>query len=286
MRTAKPASNPPITRDNDWGPEPKGKTPLLAQLGRPLVWVARGLAWLTEPEESRGRGKIQITGKALIFSAGMVYCFALTTESVLLLLNRGTRNIYGSDRVAEQIRFVPKLGVADGAQLGRLVPSPLKLARITSNFAFGWVPGYRAFGGTSFDDYLVWADPNFYVALVGAALTSILQAKAIRQVSLKVRRARLDQVRSHRVEDLSPKALTIAKIRAAEYQHAQVGGYAFDGLVILASYGFEISCFVLGFSLGDSSFAFLIINGVIQVFGFESCYRLSGLADDEEVINA
>ncbi|MBD2261392.1 hypothetical protein [Pseudanabaena sp. FACHB-2040] len=273
------------TRDNNWKPKASSKTPLLAQLGRPIVWIARGLAWLTEPEEAKGRGKIEITGKVLLFSAGMVYAYGLTTESLLVLLNAGTSEIYGSGRVAEDVRFVPKLGVSDGAQLGRVLPSPLKLVRLSSNFAFGWVPGYRAFGNTSFDNYLVWADPNFYIALVGAAVSGILQAKAIRSVSIKVRKARLDRVRKYRVDDLSPRALAIAKIRNAEFQYAEVDNYIFDGLVIVTSYVFEIGCFLVTFEHSGSTVVFLLLNGVIEVFGFESCYKLTGLTDleDEEV---
>lgn len=284
MKTANPAARAP--RDNNWKPEPIGKTPLLAQVFRPVVWTARALAWLTEPEESKGRGRVVITGKVILFSAGMVYSFGLTAESIHLLLNTSTRGIYGTERTAEEIRFMPKLGVDDGAQIGRVLPSPLKVARLTSNFVFGWVPGYKAFGNTAFDNYLVWADPNFYVAIAGAAITGILQAKAIRSVSIKIRKARLDKVRKYRVDDLSPRALTIAKIRAAEYQHAEVGGVVFDGVVIAASYAFEVATFLVGFDLAGSSVVFLLINGTIQVFGFETCYRLTGLTDVDEEVTA
>jgi hypothetical protein len=281
MKSATPSTP---TRDNNWKPEAAGKTPLLAQLFRPVVWVARGLAWLTEPEESKGRGKIAITGKVLLFSCGMIYAYGLTTESLLVLLNAGTREVYGSGRVAEDIRFMPKLGVQDGARLGRVLPPPMKLIRLSSNFAFGWIPGYRRFENTQFDNYLVWADPNFYIALVGAAVSGILQAKAIRSVSIKVRKARLDRVRHYRVEDLSPRALTIAKIRNAELAHAEVGNFVFDGLVIIASYAFEIGCFLVTFEHGGSTTVFLILNGVIEIFGFETSYKLTGLTDiDEEV---
>jgi hypothetical protein len=271
-------------RDNDWQAAPPPPTPLLAHLFRPLVWVARALAWLTEPEESRGhsRGKIAITGQVLLFSAGMIYSFGLTCESMLVLLNAGTREIYGTQQQAEAIRFMPKLGVEDGARLGRLLPSPLKLIRLTSNLAFGWLPGYQAFGNVAFDRYLVWADPNFYVALVLAAIVGLCQAKALRTVSIKVRKARLDQVRTYRVEDLSPKALTIAKIRNQEYRHAEVGNYLFHGAVIAGTYAFEIGTFLFSFAHAGSSLTFLVINGVIEVTGFEVCYKLTGLTDGDE----
>lgn len=274
----------PTNQENDWTPEKPEKTPLLAQLFRPVVWVARGLAWATEPEKIKSRGKVAITGKVLLFSCGMLYSFGLTTESILLLLKSQTQNIYSTRATPEEVRFMPKLGVEDGAEIGRIIPSPLKVVRLTSNFAFGWVPGYRAFGNTAFDNYLVWADPIFYVSVVGAAVTGILQAMALRKVSIQIRKARLDKVRHYRVDDLSPKALTIARIRAAEYKNAEVGGVVFQGAVILASYAFEGATFLLGFDLGDSNFAFLLINGSIQIFGFETCYRLTGIdTEDEEV---
>lgn len=284
MKSASPTANNSRARDNNWQPETAGKTPLLAQPFRPIVWAARALAWLTEPEESKGRGKIALTGKVILFSAGMVYSFGMTTESMLVLLSASTNSITGANRAAEEIRFLPKLGSDDGASLGRVLPSPLKLTRLASNFAFGWVPGYKAFKNTSFDNYLVWADPNFYLAALLGAVVGICQAKAIRTVSIKVRKARLDKVRSYRVDDLSPKALTIAKVRAAEYQHAEMDNYVFDGLVIFGTYVFEIGTLILTFDLAGSNIAFLALNGVFQVFGFEACYKLTGLTDvDVEV---
>lgn len=281
--SGQPAAQSSKARDNGWKAE-KTHTPFLAQLFRPVVWVARALAWATEPEQSKGRGKIAITGKVLLFSAGMIYSFGMTTEGMLVLLNEGTRDIYGGSNNAEDIRFIPKLGVNDGAAIGRVIPSPLKVARLASNLAFGWVPGYERFSNTQFDNYLVWADPNFYLAVVLALITNILQAKAIRSVSIKNRKARLDSVSGYQVQDLSPKALTIAKIRKTEYQNAMVGDYVFEGVVIVATYVFEISTFLLTFEHQGSNFAFLLINGAIEVFGFEASYKLTGLTDvDEEV---
>ena len=288
MKATQDKTPPPQTqngaRDNDWEANVP-RAPWFAQPLRPIVWVARALAWFTEPEESRNRGRIYLTGKLIIFSAGMIYCFFYTAESQLVLLTDTTREIASETRTAEDVRYIPKLGVNDGAEIWRFIPSPWKLIRLGSNMLFGWLPGYTAFTNVQFDNYLVWLDGNFLVGSLIGAIISLFQAKSLRSVSIKVRKARLEAVKRYKAQDLDPKSLTIAKIRNAEYQHALVGNYLFYGSAIILTYAYEIVTFVLAFELESSTIVFLLVNGLIEVTGFEVCYKLTGLTDiDEEVV--
>ena len=260
------------------------KTPLLANLFRPVLWVVRTLAWATSPsdeaDDSIRRGRMRVTGRVVLFGLGTIGSFLMSTESFYVLLHqRG--NLLPSEATAD-IRYVPKFGIDDGAKLGRVIPSPAKLGRITSNFLLGWIPGYSLFQGTAFDDHVVWLDGRFYIAMFAGGLVNIYEGKALRSVSLKLRKQRLDRVKGYQVEKLSERALDIARIRAMEYKSAKVGGYIGNGVAIVLTYAVEIGMFVMSVWSADLNAVGVIFNGLVEVFGFEFCLHQTGVIVHEE----
>lgn len=259
-------------------------TPLLANIFRPVLWVVRGLAWACSPsdeaDESIRRGPMRVTGRAVLFGVGTIASFAMSTESFYVLLHQ-EGNLLPTEATAD-IRFIPKFGIDDGAELGRIIPSPFKLGRIASNVLLGWIPGYGFFQDTAFDNHLVWLDGRFYIAAVVAGLVNIFEGKALRSISLKLRKQRLDRVKDLQVEQLSDRALDIARIRAMEYKSAKVGSYIGNGAAVIATYATEIGMFVISIWSADLNFVGVAFNGLFEIFGFEFCLSQTGVIVHEE----
>lgn len=243
------------TTNQGLSPEKKDK-PIGDKILAPLAWTAKSLAWVTNP-----------TGGARFALYGLsIYCAALSVESMMVSLPRITGQ---TQNKASDVRFVPKVGIRDGANVMRLVnPMPL-LSAATDGF-MSMLPFYVKSGTR---EYSVWTDPNYYMALLIAIAIQAVEARALRAVSLKVRKKRLDDVAKHEVPDLNPKAVHIAKVRAAEYKNAGIGSYAMNGLVVVGAYALEIGAF-FGSIAGGMGLA-QCIYGLVTIFGFEFAWNLA-----------
>jgi hypothetical protein len=259
-----PEGNPPTTKQ--WGHQVK-RRPIGAYLFAPAEWLAKAIAWTTNPS---GGAKY-----ALYIAAAA--SFGLSVESLYSVMPRQ------DERSAAEIRFIPKPGVNDGADLSRLIPNPLGLLQVGIDALLSWLPFYSKLGSGFSPTFLVWTDLNFYAAILFSSVIQGIEARIIRRVSIDLRKRRLDAVKHRQVEDLSPQALAIAKVRALEYEYAGLGDYAFAAVAILSTYLIEGGVFFRTlYTVPGISSAALLIYGLLNVFGFEVFWALASAPEDEE----
>ncbi|MEO1401903.1 MAG: hypothetical protein AAFV72_11735 [Cyanobacteria bacterium J06635_1] len=263
-----PEGSTPATKQ--WGSRVK-RRPIGAYLFAPAEWVAKAIAWTTNPS---GGAKY-----ALYIAAAA--SFGLSVESLYSVMPRQ------DERPAAEIRFVPKPGVEDGADLSRLIPNPFGLLGAGIDALLAWLPFYAKLGPGFGPEFLVWTDLNFYAAILFSAVIQGIEARIIRRVSIDLRKRRLDAVKNRKVVDLSPQALAIAKVRAKEYEYAGLGDYAFSAMAILSTYLIEGGVFFRTlYTVPGISSAALLIYGVLNVFGFEVFWALASAPDNEELVGA
>ena len=186
--------------------------------------------------------------------------------------------------VVSNHKFIPKPYLDDGADIGianpvdaglMLVDTGLKVLDATLPFNIKLRVPYNPNS--------IWLDPNFYVALALSLMLQVFQAKALRAVSVEIRKRRVEKAKQFKPIDLSPDELAITKIRTIEYNNVHVAGYVGSMVAILASFGLEI-----GIGLSSLSAA-TTVNGVAQLiyviaqaFGFEFFVNiLLGMDEDE-----
>jgi len=157
----------------------KRKAGFAHALMAPVRWGAKSCVWLATPTRSGGA---QYIAYALSFG-----CFGMSVENFYVAMH---------PQAKEDHRFVYKLGlVDDGAEMGRLLPFPAAL-KVVHDIGVWSANLFGADLRHSYNpkiDLIVWADPKFYAAIVGAFILSALQAAALRQVSLQTRKAQLAQ---------------------------------------------------------------------------------------------
>ena len=238
------------------------------------------LSWLTGqslPSRSKSRGEI------IVLSTLALACAALSVEAWYEVMPRNLVPT-GNASASANHKFVPKPYIEDGADIGlanpvdaglMLVDAGLKVLDATLPFNIKLRVPYN--------QNSIWLDPNFYVALLLSLMLQTFQAKALRAVSVEIRKRRVEKAKQFKPIDLSPDELAITKIRTIEYNNVHVAGYVGTMTAILFSFGLEI-----GIGLSSLSAA-TTVNGVAQLiyviaqaFGFEFFVNiLLGMDEDE-----
>jgi hypothetical protein len=241
----------------------------------PVKGIAKACMWFVTPTRSGGA---QYVMYALTFG-----CFMLSVENVYVGMNR-------KDPAGH--RFIPKLGlVEDGSEIARLLPFPGVLDSMQNavlgavNFSMQAIaPGTKPFRDNYNPklDLIVWADPNFYAAIVGAGVLSALQAIALRQVSLEVRKTQLQKAQK-KDESIAAatsqssyqqrKRLETRVIETQVKQHGNGKVLMFGALVAL-SYVAEFLMFAMSAKPGTPFFQSLIL-AIASTVGTETSYTLA-----------
>lgn len=249
---------------------PKSR-PFGAFLLAPVEWACKSLAWLISSDKNGG-AKFILYGMAL-------YSFGVSAETVYVALPVSDS---AKNADIESVRFLPKPGIDDGANIRYLSPLPTAsnaLKRLANWTVGNLVPFYPKH--TIEPRWSVWSDPNFYLAATVAGLIGLIEAKAIRRSadSWERKRKRFEQLNKRQVPDLNPKAVMAARIAREELQTDGTGNYAMVALLIIGVYGTEFYCFFRSLSGLEIPFVTTIIYALVNVFGFEICWAL---ADDSE----
>lgn len=258
---------------NGLKPTHKRKGGLAHALMAPVKWCAKSCVWLATPTRSGGA---QYIAYALSFG-----CFGLSVENFYVAMH---------PKEKDEHRFIYKLGlVDDGANMGRLLPFPAAL-KVVHDVAVWSANLVGADIRSSYNpriDLIVWADPKFYAAIVGAFILSALQAAALRQVSLQTRKAQL--ARSRELDaavgaavasgfESRIKKRTETVLREQQVKHYGNGKVLTFGSLIALSFLFELWLWAMSAKPGTPFFQSLIL-GLASTVGPEMSY---GLAKDFE----
>lgn len=277
-----PQSSPgqvPPTPPGSPGIKPnKSKSNIGHVLLKPIKWGAKSLAWLATPTKSGGA---QYVMYALCFGTYM-----LSVENFYVAMHK--ENPAGH-------RFIYKLGLTeDGADLVRLIPLPGVLDGIQnavlgiSNWAIKGVnPDAQPLKDTYNPklDLIVWGDPKFYAAIVGAFVLSALQAVALRRVSLEVRKRQLEEAKKldgsiekaiegmSKYEQRKVERLE-TKVRKAQVKSYGNGSILLLGSLVLGSYFLEGAMFFASAKPGTPFFQSMIL-AIGSMFGPECSFAIA-----------
>jgi hypothetical protein len=248
------------------GIEPEPELTGLAKLMSPIEKFGKTYFWLTDSSPKEG-------GAKYILYLLSLYCAAMSWESMYASFPVAL----GIRDKAESVKFLPKVGINDGANPANLL-NPMELvATVTNMFpALSPVPLPKV-TKTSPQALL---DPTFWIAGVMSLGIATYQAKAVRSISIAARKRRLDAVASYKTPKLDPNSLAIAKVRKKEFENAGMGNYVTSGLMIAGSYAIEAVSFAASIAGGNSNGVAVFINGLGSVFGAESFYNAT-LDDDQ-----
>lgn len=251
---------------NGFNPD-KDSKPIGETLLAPLKWTVRSVKWLTEPR----------SGSKYVLYTLCVYSLMLSTEALYVALPSTAK------RPAIERRFMPKIGINDGSDISRLVNLSNFVATVKEITA-AFLPIQLKIPAKQ---WTVWGDPSFYLCLVLAIAIGAIEARALRAVSISMRRKMAERLAKHRPLELDPKSLTIAKVRAAQYQNAGMGRLIWNWIAITGTYTIEFGSFFSSQAgvRGSAGLASLIY-AFITVFGFEAFLSLADTTDieaDEEV---
>lgn len=239
---------------------------------------AKGVMWFLTPSKSGGAQYIAY--------AMCLACFGLSVENIYAGMKKDSPT---------SVRFIPKLGlVEDGADLVRILPLPGVLDAV-QNTALGVVNGAIKFADPAAEplrdnyrpkpDLVVWKDSKFWAAFVAAAMISALQAVALRQVSLEVRKRQLEA--AAKKDKAIAQSLEMAQstyeqrklrrlettVRRAQVKNHGNGAILIFAAVVASSYILEAWLFIVGVKPGTKGVP-LVVMSLASMFGVEGFYAL------------
>lgn len=249
------------------GIEPEPELTGLAKLLNPIAKVGKTYFWLTDSSPREG-------GAKYILYTLSIYCAAMSWESMYASFPVAL----GMRDKAANVKFLPKVGINDGATLSNLV-NPMELVNTVTN-AFPALSPVKPIAVKKTSPQALF-DPTFWIAGVLSLGIATYQAKAVRSLSIAARKRRLDAVSSYKAPKLDPNSLAIAKVRKKEFENAGMGNYLVNGLMIAGSYGIEAVSFAASIAGGSSNGFAVFINGLGSIAGAETFYNAT-LEPDEK----
>lgn len=212
--------------------------------------------------------------KTVIAPVAASYALALGVEAVYLSLPVAGEKlgIKTDDRelVMSEMRFVPKLGIDDGAELHRLLP----LRQIQSqaldragvpDWAQGWIPK---------QERNVWDSPMLFLFAFGiCAAVQYYERQILAPRKVSDLKAEFDQANKTKKVKADPDAIWLAQQKAAQLNSYGTGKTATDALCVGLVYSLEFAAFWTSFGKAGVSLAIALIYAAYTVFGFELFYR-------------
>lgn len=164
----------------------------------------------------------------------------------------------------EERAFIPKMGVEDGAEFGRVVPFKNMLSAgavwIAPDILDPVIP--KPSNGT------IWFDPTLWFSVVLVSAIQFYESKLFARKSYSEVKAEAQRANAQNKMEVSPRALTAARAKVARHNAYGMGQETMSGLTIIVLYGLEITGFLMGFKGATSALASWAY-GFFTVFGFE-----------------
>ena len=261
------------------GLKPKATGLLVGSLGL-VSRASDGLRWLSSPRSSGGATHVYNAMAILLFGLSVETTYGAIASTV--------------GRNPNDYKYFPKAGIEDGAKIERIVPLPLPLVLGTTsalyNFAGSTLPEESGFDPWDYEPKATemgkaWTDGYFYLAFVLALAVNATQAHLTRPRSIRARKKALDRVRKYRIEDLSPKALDLARARQGDYKRAGMGKRYGVVLGVTASYAVELGSFVASLAGSTTPVAPGICWALLSMFGAETAWNMDRTTDVDDPEN-
>lgn len=212
-------------------------------------------------------------GFGLIAAMLSAYCAGLSIESIYV----ATPSFIGDEqRTQEELRFIPKPYVEDGAKLGRLSPVVFQL-----DFMGSWVnPLESPKGPVKWNAGSIWENPGVLVLAIAVSLTiQQFEQMVLRRKSFQQTKASFDDANGKKRVTADKNAVAEAKLAAARVNNHGTGTLLIKTLGVSAVYALEAAAFASSFA--GAGFAISIVYGFLTIAGFEVFDLLSeeGKAD-------
>ena len=208
-------------------------------------------------------GSLSGTGFNIVATLMSVYCAALSVESVRV----ATASYIGDKQLTqEQIRFVPKPFVDDGARLGRLSPLPNLQRFAVDNIPF--VPQWIK-GTVRNDSWTIWNEPGLLIlAVVAALVIQRFEAMVLRRKGAQVAKRRFEEANKIKKVTADKEAIALARVRASQYNSYGSLELLIKTVGVVGVYGLELFAFISSFAGGAGAGA-VMIYGFLTIFGYE-----------------
>lgn len=211
-------------------------------------------------------------GFGLVAAFLTAYCAGLSIESVYV----STPAFVGdSQRASEELRFIPKPYVDDGARFGRISPISVRW-----DFMGSWLNPFESpkwpvkWNGSS-----IWNNPGVLVLAIAVALTiQQFEAMVLRRKSFQQTKKEFDKANSKKKVTADKAAVAEAKIKAAQVNSHGTGGLLLKTLGVVGVYSLEICAFAASFA--GAGFAVSLVYGFLTIAGFEVFDYLAADADE------
>ena len=225
----------------------------------------------------RSYGSLSGPGFNIVATGMSCYCALLSVESLFVAVP----NVLGDrTQAAEEVRFVPKFYVNDGAQLGRLSPVPNMQRFAVKHLPMvpDWVKGSIAS-----EKWTVWDNPGLLLMSVMAALViQRFEAMVLRRKPASVVRAKFEQANRLKRVRADKDSLAEAKVRARQYNSYGTGNLLIKTIGVTGVYALEL-CAFLGSFAGSVAFPVTLTYGFLTIFGSEIFDLLGKEAADERI---
>jgi hypothetical protein len=211
-------------------------------------------------------------GFGLICSAMTTYCALLGVEAVLVATPAFVGDIA---KTPEELRFVPKPYVADGARLGRLSPVAVRW-----DFMGSWInPWEDPKWPTKWNEGTVWENPGVLVLAIAVSLTiQQFESKVLRRQSFRSTKEKFERANAKKRVTPDKAAVAEAKLAAMQVNHHGTGGLLIKTLGVAGVIGLEVGAFIASFAGG--SFLTTGVYGFLTIAGFEVFDYLGSEADE------
>lgn len=217
--------------------------------------------------------------KAVIAPFAATYALMLGVEAVYLALPiaAGVLAEQGADvsefkkeEVLSQMRFVPKIGIEDGAELHRLFPIRQTKNLVSETVGLPQWVSNRIPGNSP----NVWDNPFLFLFAFG--VTSLIQYYE-RQIQSPKKLSQLKQefssANSQKKVKADPDAIWLAQKKAAQVNSYGTGKTAIDAFAVATVYGLELAAFLSTFKAGNASLLVVALYAAYTIFGFEMFSR-------------
>lgn len=224
---------------------------------------------------SNAYGSLSGPGFKTVATIMSVYCAGLSVESIRV----ATSSYMGDQQLTpEEIRFMPKPFVDDGARLGRLSPVPN-----IQRFAVNYVPFMPSWveNRVASQKWTVWNEPGLLILAVVVALTiQRFEAMVLRRRKAETLKRQFDKANSVRKVKADKEAIAIARVKQAQYNNYGTQGLLIKTLGVVGVYGLELFSFLNSFAGGAGAGASLVY-GFLVIFGYEVFDYLGADAEED-----
>lgn len=209
--------------------------------------------------------------KAIIAPLAASYALALGVEAVYLSIPSafdaaGYSTTLATEDAKRSMRFVPKIGIDDGAKLTRVLPLR-QVGNLVNDRTFlpRWVTD-RAVP----QEKNIWDHPALFLFAFGVSASIQYYERQLQApTKLRDKRAKFIDSNNQKRVTADPQAIPVTRLHAARVNAHGTGAVAANALCVALVYGLEFAAFLSSFKSSAAGFPIVALYCAYTIFGFE-----------------